>query len=93
MQLVCNTAETMKTISVSVSSDDYEAFRRAAREQGRPIAQLIRESMAVYRAEHLEKRPRLEDLPVLAGHQPIGDLPGRAEIYGEIFAERREGSE
>ena len=78
----------MKTISVAVSSDDYEAFRRAAREQGRPIAQLIRESMAVYRAEHLERRRRLDRLPVLAGHQPTGDLPDRAEVYEEIFAGR-----
>lgn len=78
----------MKTISVAVSHEDYEAFRRAAREQGRPIAQLIRESMAVYRTEHLERRRRLDRLPVLAGHQPTGDLPGRGEIYEEIFTGR-----
>lgn len=78
----------MKTISVGISEEDYEAFRRAAREQGRSIAQLIRESMAVYRAEHLERRGRLRDLPVLAGHRPVGDLPSRDEIYDEIFAGR-----
>ncbi len=78
----------MKTISLSVSPDDYEAFRQAAREQGRPIAQLIRESMAVYRVEHLERRPRLSKLPVLAGHKPAGALPGRSEIHDEIFAAR-----
>ncbi len=78
----------MKTISLAVSSEDYEAFRQAAREQGRPIAQLIRESMAVYRAEHLERRRRLSGLPVLAGHQPAGALPSRSEIHDEIFAGR-----
>ena len=78
----------MKTISLSVSVEDYEAFREAAREQGRPIAQLIRESMAVYRAEHLERRQRLDHLPVLAGHQPTGALPSRPEIHDEIFAAR-----
>ena len=83
----------MKTISVAVSSNDYEAFRQAAREQGRPIAQLIRESMAVYRAEHLERRRRLSGLPVLAGHQPAGTLPSRTEIYEEIFAGRGSAEE
>lgn len=83
----------MKTISLAVSTDDYEAFRQAAREQGRPIAQLIRESMAVYRAEHLERRQRLDRLPVLAGHQPTGDLPSRAEIYEEIFSGRGSADE
>ena len=42
--------------------------------------------MAVYRAEHLERRQRLDHLPVLAGHQPTGDLPSRAEIYEELFS-------
>lgn len=83
----------MKTISVGISSDDYEAFRKAAREQGRSIAQLIRESMAVYRSEHLERRERLTELPVFAGHRPVGDLPSRSEIYDEIFAGRGSAGE
>ena len=80
----------MKTISVGILPEDYEAFREAATEQGRSIAQLIRESMAIYRAEHLEQRGRLTVLPVLAGHRPVGDLPQREEIWGEIFAGRRD---
>ena len=55
----------MKTISVSVSSADYEAFRRGSRRSKRPIAQLIREAMALYRTERLEQRNRLTELPVL----------------------------
>lgn len=74
----------MKTISVAVSESDYEEFRKAAREQQRPIAQLIREAMAVYRAEHLERRSPLRELPVLAGHKPTGPLPSKEEIYDEI---------
>jgi hypothetical protein len=76
----------MKTISVSVSKEDYEAFRRGSRRLKRPIAQLIREAMAVYREERLEDKTRLVDLPVLVGHRPLSALPGRAEIYEEIFA-------
>jgi len=77
----------MKTISVSVSKDDYEAFRRGSRRVKRPIAQLIREAMAVYRKERLEEKNRLVELPALVGHRPLCTLPTRAEIYGEIFDE------
>jgi hypothetical protein len=76
----------MKVISVSVSEVDYEAFRRAARRQGRPIAQLIREAMAEYRAARLPDRQPLTEVPVLVGHRPVGDLPTRDEIYDEVFA-------
>lgn len=82
----------MKTISVSVSADDYAAFRRGSRRTKRPIAQLIREAMALYRAERLEEKSRLVDLPVLVGPRPVADLPelpGRAEVYEEIFGEER----
>jgi hypothetical protein len=75
----------MKTISVSVSRDDYEAFRRGARRSKRPIAQLIREAMALYRRERLEEKSRLSELPVLVGHRPLLGLPPRAELYEEIF--------
>lgn len=75
----------MKTISLAVSEDDYEEFRRTARRQNRPIAQLIREAMAVYRAEHLSARVALNELPVLAGHRPRTGLPTKEEVYDEIF--------
>ncbi len=75
----------MKTISVSVSTDDYEAFREAARREHRPIAQLIREAMTFYRQEQLDRRTPLEDIPVLAGHRLRGRLPSRSEIYDEVF--------
>lgn len=77
----------MKTISVAVSEDDYETFRRAARAEHRSIAQLIREAMSFYRNERLERRPPLRDIPVLAGHRPTGELPSRSEVYDELFAD------
>jgi hypothetical protein len=77
----------MKAISVSVSKEDYEAFRRGSRRFKRPIAQLIREAMADYSKERLEEKSRLVELPVLVGHRPLSTLPGRAEIYEEIFGE------
>lgn len=78
----------MKTISVSVSEDDYEAFRRKAEQDRRPIAQLIREAMALYRAKHIRAQARLMDLPVLPGHRPVEPPPHRDEVYDEIFAKR-----
>jgi len=82
----------MKTISVSVSKDDYEAFRRSARRGKRSIAQLIREAMALYRQEQLEEKSRLLELPVLVGHRPLSPLPGRAELYDEILADEDHAS-
>jgi hypothetical protein len=75
----------MKTISVSVSKDDYEAFRRGSKRLQRSIAQLIREAMVLYRAERLEPKGRLTELPVLAGHRPLGPLPARSDLYDEMF--------
>ena len=76
----------MKTISVAVSESDYETFRWAARQQRRPIAQLIREAMTLYRARKLEVQHPLTDLPILAGHRPVGRLPSRSEIQDEIIS-------
>jgi len=76
------------TVSVAVSKDDYDAFRRGARREKRSIAQLIRDAMALYRQERLEEKTRLVDLPVLVGHRPLRDLPSRAEIYEDMVADR-----
>ena len=75
----------MKTISVGIVDSDYESFRRASKAQGRPIAQLIREAMALYRREHLEQRTPLRDVPVLVGHCLVTDLPDRSDLYDEVF--------
>jgi len=83
----------MKTISVAVPESDYEAFRRSARAQNRPIAQLIREALANYREERLEVKTPLVDLPILEGHRLISRLPSRAEIYEEIFSEQEPSSQ
>ena len=73
----------MKRISVTVLDSDYERFRHAAQAQGRPIAQLIRDAMALYRREHLERRVALRDVPVPVGHRLVAGLPDRGEIYDE----------
>jgi hypothetical protein len=79
----------MKTISVAVSESDYTTFQRAAREQDRAAAELIREAMALYREVKLEARAPLTDLPALAGHRQIAGLPSRSELYDESFDRER----
>ncbi len=78
----------MKTISLAVSELDYEAFRQAAAREDRPIAQLIREAMALYRAERIAERTTLTEFPVLVGHRPVAELPSRSEVWDEISAGR-----
>ena len=75
----------MKPISVSIYQPDYEAFKEAAKEQGRPVAHLIREAMALYRAERLDQKEPLKELPVLPGHRAVGQLPSRADVWDEVF--------
>lgn len=82
----------MRPISLSVSEDEYEALRRVAKAQRRPVAQLIREAITWYRTEKLEARTKLERVPVLAGHRHREPSPARAELYDDIFAPRA-GSE
>lgn len=79
----------MKAISLGVSEDDYEEFRRVAEQEGRSIAQLIRDAMAMYRELKMKQKPRLLDLPRLVGHKPVGDLPARSELYDEIYDEQK----
>jgi Ribbon-helix-helix protein, copG family len=81
----------MRTISIAVSSEEYEAFRQAARARHCSVAQLIRDAMAFDRTEQLQRATPLTELPTLPGHCPLGPLPNRAELYAEIFAEA-EGS-
>jgi hypothetical protein len=73
----------MKTISLSVSEKDYEAFRAESKRTNRSIASLIREAMGEYRGQ-LSRGFRLTSVPVLGRtvHQARG-LPRRSEIYLE----------
>ena len=75
----------MRTISVLVDEQDYEAFRSAAKARRASIAQLIREAMAEYRATRLASGRRLKEVPVLTGHRPLGPLPERGELWDEVF--------
>jgi hypothetical protein len=76
--------DDMKTISLSVSEEVYEAFRHLSQREGRSIAQTIRDAMSLYLTSHGAPRRRLEDIRVLAGVRQIAPLPTREEIWDEI---------
>ena len=75
----------MKTISVSVSEDDYTDFQKLAAERHLPVARLIRQAMTHYLETVLAQKPRLTELPVFIGHRPLSPPPNRGEIYEEMF--------
>ncbi len=75
----------MRTFSVSVPDSDYEAFRQAAEARNRLFDDLVREAIALYRAERIQGKEPLTDLPVLSGHQLVGELPPRTEVWDEIL--------
>ena len=70
--------------SLTVEADDYEAFRAAASVRGGSIALLIREAMRFFREHRRGASERLQDVPVLLGHRPLGTLPDRLSLHDEI---------
>ena len=79
----------MKSISLKISTSDYEAFKKAAKKQHRSVAQMIREAMDLYRQERLERRSVLSELPVVVGPKALESrLPSREEIYEELFTKK-----
>lgn len=80
----------MRTLRLTVTDSEYEAFRRPAEVAHRPMEQLLREAIAAFQRES-EKKVPLRDLPVLPGHRPLRELPSRADLYEEIFPDEVSG--
>ena len=78
----------MRTLRVTVTDSEYEAFRRAAEAAHRPMAKLLRDAITLVQPEKSEIKVPLRDLPVLPGHRPLGDLPLRADLYDEMFSNK-----
>ena len=76
----------MRTLHLTVTDSEYDAFRRAAEVAHRPMEQLLREAIASFQGGTRAKAP-LRDLPVLQGHRLIGELPSRADLYEEMFSD------
>jgi hypothetical protein len=76
----------MRTLRLTLTDSEYEAFQRAADAAHRPMGQLLHEMIAVFQRETVNKKTPLRNLPVLSGHRLIGDLPSRADLYEEMFS-------
>lgn len=53
----------MRIISVNVAEDTYDEFKRYAAQQERPVSELIREAMEIYRANHIRPQKPLTRMP------------------------------
>jgi hypothetical protein len=76
----------MRILRLTVTDSEYEALQRAAEAAQQPIEQLLREAITVCQGERIERKAPLRDLPVLAGHRPVGELPSRADVNDEMFS-------
>jgi len=56
----------MKAISVYVSEKTYSEFKKYAEGQDRPVAELIREAMELYRSSRIGPLRQLTKLPTTA---------------------------
>lgn len=79
----------MHKVSVALSESEYAAFERAARLRERSASELLHQAITAFAIGKLEAKPRLMDLPTLAGLRPLTELPSRSEVYDEIFGSDR----
>jgi hypothetical protein len=79
--VVRDTISGVKTVSISLPDSAFQQLERAASSSKLSLDQLI--LRLVSRSTVPTQRARLSNLPVLQGHQLIGILPSRAEIYDE----------
>ena len=56
----------MKIISLNVSEKTYTEFKKYAQDQDRPVAELIREAMELYRDRKIQLQNPLKHMPTTA---------------------------
>ena len=56
----------MKIISIYVSERAYAEFKKYAQDQDRPVAELIREAMELYRKREIHPQVSLKRMPTSA---------------------------
>ena len=75
----------MKTITINVSEPVYEEFQRAAKKQGRPTSELIREAMERHRNEFLRPGSDLTDFRPVSAGQVLLPLTSDDDLLGEML--------
>jgi hypothetical protein len=79
----------MKTITVNVSEPIYEEFQAFARKVDRTAAELIRESMELYRRQHMHRRTSLRDRRPTSVGGPISPITAEDDILGDMLDDTR----
>jgi Arc/MetJ-type ribon-helix-helix transcriptional regulator len=74
----------MKQISLSIPNPDYEVYKSMAKQMDRPVSELIREALSLYKEQQLKRLGRLERLSLFPDTALIETLPTREEIYDEV---------
>lgn len=77
----------MRTITVNVSEPVYEEFQRAAKAQGRPTSELIREAMERHRREILRPRSDLSEFRPVSTGQVVRPLTADDDILDEMLGD------
>lgn len=77
----------MRTITVNVSEPVYEEFQRAAKTQGRPTSELIREAMERHRQEVLRPSSHLSEFRPVSTGRVLRLLTADDDILGEMIGD------
>lgn len=79
----------MKKIAIRVSESVYRQFQNLARQQNRPTAELIRESMNLYLETKTTPRKSLLDLKPISVGKIKKPFSRRSDLLGEMLSHRR----
>lgn len=74
----------MRTITINVSEPVYEEFQRAAKRQGRPTSELIRDAMERHRREVLRPSGDLSEFRPVSTGRVLEPLAADDDILGEM---------
>lgn len=79
----------MKQISLSIPNPDYEIYKSMAKQMDRPMAELIREALSLYKERQLGRLGPLEHLRLFPDTELIAPLSTREEVYDEVTNRHR----
>ncbi len=75
----------MKTITINVSEPVYSAFQQHARNIDRTTSELVREAMADYYANRIQKSTSIRDLPPLRVGKVLKPFTKRGDLLEEML--------
>jgi hypothetical protein len=80
----------MKTITINVSEPVYRVFQKYAEAQDRTTSELIREAMALYKAEKIEKKSSIRHSQPFSVGKVLDPVFKREDYLEEMLYENRD---